>query len=54
MTDSPVATMVRSAGKYIHFQEYWVRCKGSIPVEEVKTLPGIPTSSHTGRDPGNC
>jgi LPPG:FO 2-phospho-L-lactate transferase len=39
MTDSPVATMVRSAGKYIHFQEYWVRCKGSIPVDAVKRVP---------------
>ena len=42
MTDSPVATMVRSAGEYIHFQEYWVRCKGSIPVEEVKRFPESP------------
>jgi LPPG:FO 2-phospho-L-lactate transferase len=42
MTDSPVATMVRSAGEYIHFQEYWVRCKGSIPVDEVKRVPESP------------
>lgn len=42
MTDSPVATMVRSAGEYIHFQEYWVRCRGSIPVDAVKRVPELP------------
>ncbi len=42
MTNSPVATMVRSSGEYIHFQEYWVRCKGSIPVDAVKRVPESP------------
>ena len=42
MTDSPVATMVRSSGEYIHFQEYWVRCRGSIPVDAVKRVPELP------------
>jgi LPPG:FO 2-phospho-L-lactate transferase len=42
MTNSPVATMVRSAGEYIHFQEYWVRCRGSIPIDAVKRVPESP------------
>ncbi|MCU0630737.1 MAG: 2-phospho-L-lactate transferase [Methanoregulaceae archaeon] len=42
MTNSPVATMVRSSGEYIHFQEYWVRCRGSIPVDAVKRVPELP------------
>ena len=42
MTDAPVATMVRSAGEYIHFQEYWVRCRGSIPIDAVKRVPELP------------
>ena len=42
MTDSPVATMVRSSGEYIHFQEYWVRCRGSIPIDAVKRVPESP------------
>ena len=45
MTDSPVATMVRSSGEYIHFQEYWVRCRGSIPIDAVKRLPETPRNS---------
>jgi len=45
MTDSPVATMVRSSGEYIHFQEYWVRCRGSIPIDAVKRLPETPPSA---------
>src|SRR5271157_5032335 len=39
MTDTPVTTMVRSTGKFIHFQEYWVRCRGAIPIDAVKRTP---------------
>ncbi|MCQ8893984.1 MAG: 2-phospho-L-lactate transferase [Methanolinea sp.] len=35
MTDSPVATMVRAGGREIHFQEYWVRHRGRIGIDEV-------------------
>jgi len=35
MTDSPVATLVRTGGRTIHFQEYWVRHRGNLPVDEV-------------------
>ena len=45
MTDSPVATLVRSSGNYIHFQEYWVRCKGSLPIDAVKREPESPPTA---------
>lgn len=35
MTDTEVATQVKTALGLIHFQEYWVRAKGKIDIEEV-------------------
>lgn len=35
MTDTPVETIVHSGGKEIHFQEYWVRHRGALPIEGV-------------------
>lgn len=35
MTDSPVATLIRTGDRTIHFQEYWVRHRGNLPVEGV-------------------
>lgn len=35
MTDSPVATLIRTTGRTIHFQEYWVRHRGQLRIDEV-------------------
>jgi len=35
MTNSPVATLVRTGDRTIHFQEYWVRHRGNLPVDDV-------------------
>jgi LPPG:FO 2-phospho-L-lactate transferase len=35
MTDTEVATQVKTALGLIHFQEYWVRVKGKIDIEQV-------------------
>jgi LPPG:FO 2-phospho-L-lactate transferase len=35
MTDSPVATLIRTGDRTIHFQEYWVRHRGQLRVDEV-------------------
>ncbi|MHC1626097.1 MAG: 2-phospho-L-lactate transferase [Methanoculleaceae archaeon] len=35
MTDTPVASMVETADGPIHFQEYWVRHRGEIPIRRV-------------------
>jgi LPPG:FO 2-phospho-L-lactate transferase len=35
MTDSEVTTQVKTALGLIHFQEYWVRAKGKIEIEQV-------------------
>jgi len=35
MTDTPVATIIRTGGRKIHFQEFWVRYKGALPIEDV-------------------
>lgn len=35
MADTPVATLVRTKGRTVHFQEYWVRYRGQLRVEEV-------------------
>jgi LPPG:FO 2-phospho-L-lactate transferase len=42
MADSPVTTMVRSSGNLMHFQEYWVRHKGAVPIDAVKRIPDPP------------
>lgn len=35
MTDHPVATLIRSGGQTVHYQEYWVKYRGSLPIDEV-------------------
>jgi LPPG:FO 2-phospho-L-lactate transferase len=35
MTDTEVTTQVKTDLGYIHFQEYWVRAKGKIEIQEV-------------------
>jgi LPPG:FO 2-phospho-L-lactate transferase len=35
MADTPVTTMVRTDRGLIHFQEYWVRHRGALPIREV-------------------
>jgi LPPG:FO 2-phospho-L-lactate transferase len=47
MTDLPVATVVRSSGEFVHFQDYWVRCKGTIPIDAVKRIPDSPPPATT-------
>ncbi|HQK55889.1 MAG TPA: 2-phospho-L-lactate transferase [Methanolinea sp.] len=46
MTDTPVETVVNSGGCEIHFQEYWVRHRGAIPIDGVRrrwTVPPVAT-----------
>lgn len=45
MTDAPVTTMVSSAGTLMHFQEYWVRHKGAVPIDAVKRIPDQPPAA---------
>ncbi|MCU0632706.1 MAG: 2-phospho-L-lactate transferase [Methanolinea sp.] len=35
MADTPVETIIRTGGREIHFQEYWVSHRGALPIEEV-------------------
>lgn len=35
MTDETVATLIRTPGRVIHYQEWWVRHRGALPIEEV-------------------
>jgi LPPG:FO 2-phospho-L-lactate transferase len=35
MTDEEVATLIRTDGGTMHFQEYWVKHRGTLPVREV-------------------
>ncbi len=35
MTDHPVATLIRSRGQTVHYQEYWVKHRGTLPIDEV-------------------
>jgi LPPG:FO 2-phospho-L-lactate transferase len=42
MADTPVTTMVSSSGKEMHFQEYWVKYKGAVPIDAVKRIPDPP------------
>lgn len=39
MTDAPYATHVRTPEGLLHFQEYWVRHRGALPITEVVRLP---------------
>lgn len=46
MTDAPYATYVRTPEGLLHFQEYWVRHRGALPVAEVVRLPpGSPAAT---------
>ncbi|NYT07918.1 MAG: 2-phospho-L-lactate transferase, partial [Methanomicrobiales archaeon] len=35
MTDQQVATLIRTGDRVIHYQEYWVKHRGSLPIDEV-------------------
>jgi LPPG:FO 2-phospho-L-lactate transferase len=35
MTDEQVATLIRTGNRVIHYQEYWVKHRGSLPIDEV-------------------
>ena len=35
MTDQEVATLIRTGDRVIHYQEYWVRHRGSLSIDEV-------------------
>lgn len=35
MADTPVTTLIRSGEREIHFQEFWVRHRGALPIDEV-------------------
>ena len=35
MTNDEVATLIRTPSGVIHYQEYWVKHKGSVPIEDV-------------------
>ncbi|MCE5298332.1 MAG: 2-phospho-L-lactate transferase [Methanoregulaceae archaeon] len=35
MTDEEVATLIRTGEGTIHFQEYWVKHRGTLPIQEV-------------------
>ena len=45
MADAPVTTVVSSAGTLMHFQEYWVRHKGAVPIDAVKRIPDQPPAA---------
>ena len=42
MTDTVVTTLIRTGGRLIHFQEYWVKHRGTLPIEEVVREPAVP------------
>jgi len=35
MTDEQVATLIRTGDRVIHYQEYWVKHRGSLPIDEI-------------------
>lgn len=35
MTDGEVTTCIRTGGSLIHYQDYWVRHRGNLPIDEV-------------------
>ena len=46
MTDAPYTTFVRTSEGLLHFQEYWVRHRGTLPITEVVRLPpGCPPAT---------
>jgi LPPG:FO 2-phospho-L-lactate transferase len=42
MTDTPVRTIVLSRGREFHFQEFWVRHRGDMPIEGVERRWDVP------------
>jgi LPPG:FO 2-phospho-L-lactate transferase len=42
MTDSQYTTMIKTPNETIHFQEYWVKHRGNVPVIEVVRQPQAP------------
>ena len=42
MADDEVATLIRSGDTTMHFQEYWVKKRGNVPVDEVIRAPSSP------------
>jgi LPPG:FO 2-phospho-L-lactate transferase len=49
MTDTEVTTQVKTALGLIHFQEYWVRAKGKIEIEQVvRSYKTPPTATEEG------
>jgi LPPG:FO 2-phospho-L-lactate transferase len=46
MTDEEVSTLIRTPSGIIHYQEYWVKNKGNLPVEEVmRYSPSRPSAT---------
>jgi LPPG:FO 2-phospho-L-lactate transferase len=51
MTDQEYTTMVRTDSGLIHFQEYWVKHRGKIPIREVLRVPrGQPDATQSALD----
>jgi LPPG:FO 2-phospho-L-lactate transferase len=42
MADTPVTTMVSSSGTSMHFQEFWIKYKGTVPIDAVARVPNPP------------
>jgi LPPG:FO 2-phospho-L-lactate transferase len=47
MTDEEVATLIRTPSGVVHYQEYWVKHKGNLPIEEVIRYSPIRPSATT-------
>jgi LPPG:FO 2-phospho-L-lactate transferase len=45
MTDTEVTTRVKTELGLIHYQEYWVRSRGQIPIEDVVRCSKVPPES---------
>lgn len=51
MTDQVYTTMIRTSAGLIHFQEYWVKHRGKIPILEVVRIPPQkPPAAESARD----
>jgi LPPG:FO 2-phospho-L-lactate transferase len=49
MTDTEVTTLIKTALGLIHFQEYWVRAKGNIEIEQVvRSYKSPPVATEEG------
>jgi len=47
MTDHEYTSMIRTPEGLIHFQEYWVRYRGSVPLLEVVRVPAVAPAAGT-------